>query len=69
MQRVEAWFNHEMLDRPPVRFSQTNAQFNSESENTCRSWPSLKSGWFHAEYQPVVSGIQNPVQRRKAGRA
>ena len=51
MQRVEAWFNHEMLDRPPVRFSQTNAQFSCESERSGRSWPSLKDRWFDAEYQ------------------
>lgn len=51
MERVEAWFNHEMLDRPPVRFSQTNAQFNTESESAVRRWASLKERWFDAEYQ------------------
>jgi hypothetical protein len=51
MQRVEAWFNHETLDRPPVRFSQHNAEFAASSVLAGRSWPSLKARWFDAEYQ------------------
>ena len=66
MQRVEAWFNHETLDRPPVRFSQTNAQFSSESERSGSSWPSLKDRWFDAEYQ-VDSFLESIEGRRFYG--
>ncbi len=51
LQRVEAWFNHELLDRPPVRFSQTNAAFSGPSAFADTSWPSLRARWFDAEYQ------------------
>ena len=63
MQRVEAWFNHEMLDRPPVRFSQTNAQFSCDSERSGRSWPSLKDRWFDTEYQ--VDSFLESIQGRR----
>lgn len=33
LQRIEAWFNHEKLDRPPVRFAQHNA-----SSQRARLW-------------------------------
>ena len=34
MKRVSAWFAHELLDRPPVRFSEHNADFAAS-----RAWP------------------------------
>ncbi len=51
MERIEAWFNHEMLDRPPVRFAQHNAEFAGSPTLAGRSWPSLKARWFDAEFQ------------------
>lgn len=66
LKRVEAWFNHEMLDRPPVRFSQTNAQFSTAEQHPDRSWPDLKARWFDAEYQ-VDSFIQSIEGRRFYG--
>ena len=51
VQRVEAWFNHEKLDRPPVRFAQHNADFSSSHRLAGRSWPTLKDRWFDAEFQ------------------
>ena len=63
MQRVEAWFNHEATDRPPVRFSQTNAQFSSSSESENRRWPNLKARWFDAEFQ--VDSFLNSVEGRR----
>jgi hypothetical protein len=51
MQRIEAWFNHEKLDRPPVRFAQHNADFASSHTLAGRKWPSLKVRWFDAEFQ------------------
>ena len=66
LHRVEAWFNHEYLNRPPVRFSQTNAQFSSSSAPTDRSWTSLKDRWFDAEYQ-VDSFLESIEGRRFYG--
>jgi hypothetical protein len=49
--RIEAWFNHEMLDRPPVRFSEHNAEFATTQTLAGRTWPNLKARWFDAEFQ------------------
>jgi hypothetical protein len=51
VQRVEAWFNHERLARPLVRFSEHNADFSSAHSLAGRSWPNLKARWFDAEFQ------------------
>jgi hypothetical protein len=51
MQRVEAWFNHQTLDRPPVRFAQHNAEYAASPSLAGRSWSSLKERWFDAEFQ------------------
>jgi len=49
--RVEAWFNHEKLDRPLVRFSEHNAEFASSRPLDGYNWPDLKARWFDAEFQ------------------
>ncbi|MGO8790783.1 MAG: hypothetical protein ACLQVL_25845 [Terriglobia bacterium] len=51
MRRIEAWFNHQTLDRPPVRFAQHNAEYSASPTMAGRSWPSLKERWFDAEFQ------------------
>lgn len=52
LRRITAWFNHELLDRPPVRFAVTNAEYNAGGSTLSgRSWPNLKARWFDAEYQ------------------
>jgi len=49
--RVEAWFNHEQLERPLVRFAEHNAEFASSHPLENYNWPDLKARWFDAEYQ------------------
>jgi hypothetical protein len=39
-----------MIDRPPVRFTRHNAEFE-QIDTSGRTWPSLKDRWFDAEYQ------------------
>jgi hypothetical protein len=51
LQRIEAWFDHETLDRPPVRFAEHNADFASSHTLAGRSRPTLKACWFDAEFQ------------------
>ncbi len=49
--RVSAWFEHELLDRPPVRFSEHNADYAGSHTLAGRHWPDVKSRWFDAEFQ------------------
>ena len=49
--RVEAWFNHEELERPLVRFSEHNAEFASSHPLDSYHWADLKARWFDAEFQ------------------
>jgi hypothetical protein len=49
--RVEAWFNHETLERPLVRFSEHNAEFANSRPLNGYAWPNLKARWFDAEFQ------------------
>jgi hypothetical protein len=51
MRRIDAWFAHELLDRPPVRFSEHNAEYAGSRALAGRTWPDLKSRWFDAEFQ------------------
>lgn len=51
MKRIDAWFAHEMIDRPPVRFSEHNADFEGSHTLAGRTWPDLRARWFDAEFQ------------------
>lgn len=50
MKRIYAWFEHEVIDRPPIRFSEHNSDFSASHTLQGRSWPDLKSKWFDAEF-------------------
>jgi hypothetical protein len=50
LERVYAWFEGELLDRPPVRFSRHNVEYET-ADNSGRVWASLKDRWFDTEYQ------------------
>ena len=49
MQHIYAWYEQEMIDRPPIRFSAHNAEY-SASPHLRKTWPTLKDRWFDAEY-------------------
>ncbi len=51
MERIYAWYEGEMIDRPPVRFTTHNAEYESAPRTGARSWTSLRDRWFDAEYQ------------------
>lgn len=51
MERVEAWYHQAVLDRPPVRFSKHNVQYESARTLDTARWPTLRDRWFDAEYQ------------------
>lgn len=51
IERIDAWFSHDIIDRPPVRFSAHNAEFSNPHILEDRTWTDLKSRWFDAEFQ------------------
>jgi hypothetical protein len=62
MKRIYAWYEHEMIDRPPIRFSAHNAEF-AVSPHLKKSWPSLKDRWLDSENQ--VDLFINSIRGRK----
>ncbi len=59
--RVEAWYNGEVLDRPPIRFSKSHAFYNEGVKLDKTHWSTLKDRWFDAEYQvdEFIKGLDN----------
>ena len=52
MQRVEAWYQNEIIDRPPIRFQAHNAFLNAATEEIeTLSREEKKAWWFDAELQ------------------
>jgi hypothetical protein len=51
VKRIYAWFEGEIIDRAPVRFTAHNAEFELNDYNEKYQWRSLKEKWFDAEYQ------------------
>lgn len=52
MQRVEAWYQNEIIDRPPVRFQAHNAFLNAATEEIEKlTQEEKKNWWFDVELQ------------------
>lgn len=51
MQRIYAWYEQEMIDRPPIRFSAHNAEYSESHLLSGRTWTNLKERWWDTEYQ------------------
>lgn len=51
MQRIYAWYEQEIVDRPPVRFTRHNAEFEAADGIWKPEWRDLKDKWFDEEYQ------------------
>lgn len=51
LERIEAWWNQAVVDRPPVRFYKHNAQFEGGEPLDRKRWPSLEARWFDVDYQ------------------
>jgi len=51
MERIYAWYNQELIDRVPIRFSAHNAEYDEAQFLEGLSWPSLKDRWWDTEYQ------------------
>jgi hypothetical protein len=50
-ERIEAWFQQAVLDRPPIRFYKHNAQFDAGEPLDRTRWSSLEQRWFDTDYQ------------------
>jgi hypothetical protein len=61
MQRIEAWFNHQVIDRPPVRFTRHNAEFESLDGVWRSAWKDQRDRWFDVDYQieKFLTQVQN----------
>jgi hypothetical protein len=51
MERIYAWYNQEVIDRAPIRFSAHNAEYNDVSGLSGFSWNTLKERWWDCAYQ------------------
>lgn len=51
LERIDAWFQQAVLDRPPVRFYKHNAQFEAGEPLDRTRWASLEERWFDTNYQ------------------
>lgn len=65
MKRIYAWYDSDIIDRPPVRFHRHNEQFSSSDTIVTESWSSLKERWMDADYQvnAYLSQIKDKVFR------
>lgn len=61
LERIEAWFQGELLDRPPVRFSRHNEEYEHGDLGSAHG--TLRERWFDAEYQVSL------FEKRIAGKA
>jgi CheY-like chemotaxis protein len=51
MKRIYAWYTQQVLDRPPVRFTRHNAEYESADNIWKPEWQGLKDKWFDVDYQ------------------
>jgi len=51
MDRVYAWFEGEVVDRPPIRFYKHNVQFEVGERLDTSRWATLEDRWLDVEYQ------------------
>ena len=59
--RVEAWYNGEVLDRVPVRFAKSHMLYDESVKLDRSKWETLKARWFDAEYQvdKAIADLEN----------
>lgn len=49
--RIYAWYEQQVIDRPPVRFSRHNALYDDADSAAQARYSERKEWWFDAEYQ------------------
>lgn len=58
MGRVAAWWEQEMLDRAPIRFTEHNAQHKTGGVDPFKNYAAIKDYWYDAEYH-IASFLQS----------
>ena len=51
VQRIYAWYEQQVIDRPPVRFSRHNAEYEATDSVWRPAWRGLRDKWLDEEYQ------------------
>lgn len=51
MERIYAWYDQEIIDRVPIRFSAHNAEYSASKILNNRRWDSLKDRWWDTNFQ------------------
>ncbi len=51
MERIYAWYEQEMIDRVPVRFSAHNQEYDAAKVLNEYKFSNLKERWWNTEYQ------------------
>jgi hypothetical protein len=51
MKRIYAWFEQQVIDRPPVRFSRHNADYENIDGEWRPQWKGQKDRWYDVDYQ------------------
>lgn len=51
MERIYAWYNQEIIDRAPIRFSAHNAEYGEEHKLSGYKFNNLKERWWNTQYQ------------------
>ena len=63
MDRVYAWYDQEIIDRVPVRFSEHNASHNVDLAETLKRFPSIQAYWYDVDYQ--ISAFRSSIRGKK----
>lgn len=64
MQRIYAWYAQQVIDRPPVRFSRHNAEY--ERLDDAARWPSQQARWYDEAHQ-IERFLQSIAGKRFLG--
>jgi hypothetical protein len=61
MRRIYAWYDQAIIDRPPVRFTRHNAEYEIHAYVWKPEWKELRDRWMDTEYQIefFLKDIQN----------
>ncbi len=62
LERIDAWFAQEIVDRPPVRFYHHNVEYEAGTALDTTRWASLEERWFDAEYQ--IDAFERSIEGR-----
>jgi hypothetical protein len=51
LERIDAWFEQQIIDRPPIRFYKHNAQYEAGEPLDRSRWATMEERWFDVQCQ------------------